>query len=267
MCRTCGRAVCPLCVEDTPGTVVCRECRKREYETQLLRNLNQKRTTVILGSIIAFLMLAAAIAVEVDALTDKDKTPTGMLDRFVWELNRSSRETERSNRAEERLQLRLIFYPVFVMATILPLVVAGLRRRIRKECDAYARTAEMGAGGGAVPKNCPSCGADRIVRTDQFLQNRRSQGGPGCIGGLLLIIIVILAPGLVLIVGLLAGATAYALRVPIVIVLVISAGIAAVVRHRRSQSFTCEKCGYKFSGSGVSRAANLPSDSGKAPTA
>lgn len=98
----------------------------------------------------------------------------------------------------------------------------------------------------SVPATCGQCGSDRIVKYSVHLSQRRRRGGSGCVGCLLFVIILILAPGLVLGVGLAAGAAVDALQVPLLIALAVGAVASIVIKVRQSSMFLCEKCGHKF---------------------
>ena len=97
-----------------------------------------------------------------------------------------------------------------------------------------------------MPDTCPKCGSDRITKFTHWKKSKKSDGGVGCLGCLLFIIILILAPGLVLLFGLIAGASIYALRVPLGIALVVGIVISIIVKIYQSNLFICEKCGKKF---------------------
>jgi DNA-directed RNA polymerase subunit RPC12/RpoP len=93
---------------------------------------------------------------------------------------------------------------------------------------------------------CPKCGSDRITKYLQWQKNKKSGGGSGCMGCLLFIIILILAPGLVLLFGLVAGAAIFALCIPLMIVVGVGLVLAIIVKVYQSGLFICEKCGHKF---------------------
>jgi predicted RNA-binding Zn-ribbon protein involved in translation (DUF1610 family) len=98
-----------------------------------------------------------------------------------------------------------------------------------------------------MPDTCPRCGSDRITKYTQWQQNKKSGGGGGgCLGCLLLIIILILAPGLVLVFGIMAGVSIYALREPLEIALGVGIVLSLITKIYQSTLFVCEKCGKKF---------------------
>jgi len=93
--------------------------------------------------------------------------------------------------------------------------------------------------------NCPSCGSDRVTKFTLYEDKKKSKGG-GCIGCLLLVIIFILAPGLVLLFGILAGVAVYALRVPLMIAVAVGILLSIIVKIHQSGLYICETCGHKF---------------------
>lgn len=96
-----------------------------------------------------------------------------------------------------------------------------------------------------MPMNCPGCGSDRVTKFTLF-QEKKSGGGCGCIGCLLLIIVFLLAPVLVLVVGVLFGAAVYALKVPLIIAAVVGICLSIAVKIHQSKLWVCESCGHRF---------------------
>ena len=99
---------------------------------------------------------------------------------------------------------------------------------------------------GEMKNHCPKCYSERITLYRQYKKNKSTGDGGGCISCLLFIIILIIAPGAVLIFGLITGAAIYALRIPLLIGLLVGVIIAIVVKVRQSGLIICEKCGHKF---------------------
>lgn len=104
---------------------------------------------------------------------------------------------------------------------------------------------------------CPACGSDRITKYSQYKNSKKvtvkgfkgGGGGCGCTPFLLLIIIFILAPGLLLLLGIIGGAATaglYALREPIMVIIGIIIVISIIVAIYNSNLWICEKCGKKF---------------------
>ena len=94
--------------------------------------------------------------------------------------------------------------------------------------------------------NCPKCGSERITKYLQYQKNKRSGGGGGCVGCLLFIIILILAPGLVLLFGVATGSAIYTLRIPLIIGVLVGVVLSIIVKVHQSGLLICEKCGHKF---------------------
>jgi len=82
---------------------------------------------------------------------------------------------------------------------------------------------------------CPNCGTDHVTKFTVYKDKKKSGGG--CTGCLLLIIIFILAPSLVLIFGLLTGATIYYLKTPLIIALIIGLVLSIIIRIYQSKLY------------------------------
>jgi len=111
---------------------------------------------------------------------------------------------------------------------------------------------ERGTGG--IPEKCPNCGSSNIRKLSVHKDSKKvSGGGSGCNSCLLLIIIAILAPGLILILGVggalgLAGVT-YFISENLEIVIPVAAAILIIsilVSVSNSRTYVCGKCGARF---------------------
>jgi len=97
-----------------------------------------------------------------------------------------------------------------------------------------------------VSDTCPKCGSDRITKLTQWRENKKGEKHGGCLGCLVAIIILILAPGLVLLVGIIAGTSMFVLWRPLCIALVIGIAFSIGKKIYESMLFVCEKCGARF---------------------
>lgn len=112
----------------------------------------------------------------------------------------------------------------------------------------YGVSSSKESGGNKLSRyTCPNCGSNSVQKLSVFHQQSSSNGGcGGCTGCLLFMIILILAPGIVLLGGLATGATMYALRGPLMIGVIISFVLAIIVKIYRENTYICERCGTKF---------------------
>ncbi len=105
---------------------------------------------------------------------------------------------------------------------------------------------------GEIPDRCPNCGSTNIRKLSVHNESKKS-GGSGCSSCLLLIIIAILAPGLLIVLGVggalgLAGVSYFVkenleIVIPVVSVILI---VSIIVTISQSKTYICGKCGKKF---------------------
>ncbi|MCK5842442.1 MAG: FHA domain-containing protein [Candidatus Sabulitectum sp.] len=119
--------------------------------------------------------------------------------------------------------------------------------------EAYESAAhEQVRAKGEIPDRCPNCGSTNIRKMSVHKESKKS-GGSGCSSCLLLIIIAILAPGLIIVLGVggalgLAGVSIFVkenleIVIPVVSVILI---VSIMVSVSQSKTYVCGKCGNKF---------------------
>jgi len=104
-----------------------------------------------------------------------------------------------------------------------------------------------------IPENCPKCGAENITKLTMHKKKTQKGQGCGCVGFLLIIIIMIIAPLLLPVLGLgaLAGLGGFGVLVSEnQEVFMTIGGIGLVIwvinAYQISRTYICEKCGKKF---------------------
>lgn len=117
-----------------------------------------------------------------------------------------------------------------------------------------ARVKEKEPRRNGIPDRCPNCSSTNIKKLSVHEDSKKvSGGGSGCNSCLLLIIIAILAPGLILILGVggalgLAGVTYFIsenleIVIPVAVALLI---FSIVISVNKSKTYVCGKCGARF---------------------
>jgi len=108
---------------------------------------------------------------------------------------------------------------------------------------------------GGIPDRCPNCGSTSIKTVAMHKDSKKVKGNgcSGCNSCLLIIIILILAPGILIVFGLGAAIGLAGLTVVIsenkelfIAGAVVALTIGIIVSVNQSKTYICEKCGHKF---------------------
>jgi len=93
--------------------------------------------------------------------------------------------------------------------------------------------------------NCPECGSDRTTKYSIYLKSKKSNSG--CLMFLLIILILLIAPGIVLSVLAASGIAILSILpilLPLILIAILIMVIADLIRYRNK--YICERCGKKF---------------------